>query len=87
MPGQLSDVAQAAAGFHDLLGYSRDERAPPEMRTRAAESQFLIQPMKPHLHRIGAHAGVAPAVDDVIVTVEIAMSVPICARRSKTTSA
>ena len=31
--------------------------------------------MKPHLHGTGAHAGVAPAVDDVIVGVGIAMSV------------
>jgi hypothetical protein len=39
----------------------------------AAEAEFLIQPMKPHLDGASAHTGIALAVDDVIVWVGIAL--------------
>jgi hypothetical protein len=66
-----------AAGFDDLLGYPRDERAPLAMRACAAEAEFLIQPMKPRLDGASAHAGIALAVDDVIVWVGIALDVQL----------
>jgi hypothetical protein len=37
------------------------------MRTCSTETEFLIEAMKPHLHGASAHAGVALAVDDVIL--------------------
>jgi hypothetical protein len=52
-----------AAGFDDLVGYPRDMR-PPGMRACAAEAEFLIQPMKPHLDGASTHTGIALAVDD-----------------------
>jgi hypothetical protein len=66
MPGQFLDVTQAAAGFHDLLCNSRNEHSPSGMRTCAAISKFLIEPVEPHLHGARAYAGIALAVDDVI---------------------
>ena len=75
MSGQLLHVTQAAAGLDDLLCYSGNERAPPGMRACAGKSEFLIEPVEPDPHGTGAHAGVALAVDDVILGVGIAMSV------------
>jgi hypothetical protein len=44
----VATALKAATGLDDLLCYSGNERAPPGMRACAAESEFLIKPMKPH---------------------------------------